>query len=76
MNLVYVVEEGPRVYVERINVRGNTRTQDRVIRREFDMAEGDAYNRVLVDRAERRLKNLGYFKDVKITTEPARRRTA
>jgi len=70
VNLVYVVEEGPRVYVERINVRGNTRTQDRVIRREFDMAEGDAYNRVLVDRAERRLKNLGYFKDVKITTEP------
>lgn len=70
VNLVYVVEEGPRVYVERINVRGNTRTQDRVIRREFDMSEGDAYNRVLVDRAERRLKNLGYFKNVKITTEP------
>ncbi|MCZ8316340.1 outer membrane protein assembly factor BamA [Phreatobacter sp.] len=70
VNLVYVVEEGPRVYVERINVRGNTRTQDRVIRREFDMAEGDAYNRVLVDRAERRLKNLGFFKDVRITTEP------
>jgi len=70
VNLVYVVEEGPRVYVERINVRGNTRTQDRVIRREFDMAEGDAYNRVLVDRAERRLKNLGFFKNVRITTEP------
>lgn len=70
VNLVYVVEEGPRVYVERINVRGNTRTQDRVIRREFDIAEGDAYNRVLVDRAERRLKNLGYFKNVRITTEP------
>jgi outer membrane protein insertion porin family len=70
VNLVYVVEEGPRVYVERINVRGNTRTQDRVIRREFDMAEGDAYNRVMVDRAERRLKNLGFFKNVKITTEP------
>lgn len=70
VNLVYVVEEGPRVYVERINVRGNTRTQDRVVRREFDIAEGDAYNRVLVDRAERRLKNLGYFKNVRITTEP------
>ncbi|WP_342778648.1 outer membrane protein assembly factor BamA [Phreatobacter stygius] len=70
VNLVYVVEEGPRVYVERINIRGNTRTQDRVVRREFDMAEGDAYNRVLVDRAERRLKNLGFFKNVKITTEP------
>jgi outer membrane protein insertion porin family len=70
VNLVYVVEEGPRVYVERINIRGNTRTQDRVIRREFDMAEGDAYNRVLVDRAERRLKNLGFFKNVRIATEP------
>ena len=46
------------------------RTRDYVIRREFDIAEGDAYNRVLVDRAERRLKNLAYFKTVKITTEP------
>jgi outer membrane protein insertion porin family len=70
VNLVYVVEEGPRAYIERINIRGNTRTQDRVVRREFDVAEGDAYNRVLVDRAERRLKNLGFFKNVKITTEP------
>src|SRR6185295_10017399 len=53
-----------------INIRGNTRTRDYVIRREFDIAEGDAYNRVLVDRAERRLKNLAYFKTVKITNEP------
>ncbi len=68
--LSYVVEQGSRVYVERINVRGNTRTRDYVVRREFDLGEGDAYNRVLVDRAERRLKNLGYFKSVKITTEP------
>ena len=68
--MVFVVEEGARAYIERINVRGNTRTRDYVIRREFDIAEGDAYNRVLVDRAERRLKNLGYFKTVKITTEP------
>ena len=51
-------------------MRGNTRTRDYVIRREFDIAEGDAYNRVLVDRAERRLKNLGFFKTVKIGTEP------
>ena len=68
--IVFVVEEGARAYIERINVRGNTRTRDYVIRREFDIAEGDAYNRVLVDRAERRLKNLGYFKTVKITNEP------
>ena len=70
VNLVFVVEEGQRAYIERINIRGNTRTRDYVIRREFDLAEGDAYNRVLVDRAERRLKNLAYFKTVKITTEP------
>jgi outer membrane protein insertion porin family len=70
ISIVFVVEEGARAYIERINLRGNTRTRDYVIRREFDIAEGDAYNRVLVDRAERRLKNLGYFKTVKITTEP------
>ncbi|HWP27798.1 MAG TPA: outer membrane protein assembly factor BamA [Xanthobacteraceae bacterium] len=70
VNLVYVVEDGPRLYIERINIRGNTRTRDYVIRREFDLAEGDAYNRALVDRAERRLKNLNFFKTVKITTEP------
>ncbi|MEW6449957.1 MAG: outer membrane protein assembly factor BamA [Pseudomonadota bacterium] len=70
INVSFVIEEGPRVYVERINVRGNTRTRDYVIRREFDLAEGDAYNRALVDRAERRLKNLNYFKTVKITNEP------
>jgi outer membrane protein insertion porin family len=70
INLGYVVEEGPRVYIERINVRGNTRTRDYVIRREFDLGEGDAYNKVLVDRAERRLNSLGYFKRVRITNEP------
>ena len=70
INIVFVVEEGPRVYIERIDIRGNTRTRDFVIRREFDIGEGDAYNRVLVDRAERRLRNLGYFKNVKILTEP------
>jgi outer membrane protein insertion porin family len=68
--LGFVIEEGPRVYVERINVRGNTRTREYVVRREFDLGEGDAYNRVLVDRAERRLKNLGFFKNVRITNEP------
>jgi outer membrane protein insertion porin family len=70
INVVFVVEEGPRAYIERIQIRGNDRTRDWVIRREFDIAEGDAYNRALIDRAERRLKNLNYFKTVKITTEP------
>jgi outer membrane protein insertion porin family len=70
VSIVFTVAEGPRQYIERINIKGNTRTRDYVIRREFDIAEGDAYNRALVDRAERRLKNLDYFKNVKITTEP------
>lgn len=70
INLAFVVEEGPRVYVERIVVRGNTRTRDYVIRREFELGEGDAYNRVLMDRAERRLNSLGFFKRVRIVNEP------
>ena len=70
VNIVFLVDESQRVYIERINIRGNTRTRDYVIRREFDLAEGDAYNRALVNRAERRLKNLNFFKTVKITPEP------
>jgi outer membrane protein insertion porin family len=70
VSIVFSVDEGPRTYIERINIRGNTRTRDYVIRREFDLSEGDAYNRALVDRAERRLKNLDFFKAVKIVTEP------
>jgi outer membrane protein insertion porin family len=64
------MEQGLRAYIERINIRGNTRTRDYVIRREFDIVEGDAYNRALIDRAERRIKNLNYFKTVRITNEP------
>src|SRR4051794_12310594 len=70
VTITFAVDEGPRTYIERINVRGNTRTRDYVIRREFDLSEGDAYNRALVDRAERRLKNLDFFKSVKIASEP------
>lgn len=70
VDVTFVVEEGPRTYIERINIKGNTRTRDYVIRREFDIVEGDPYNRALVDRAERRIKNLGFFKTVKITNEP------
>jgi outer membrane protein insertion porin family len=70
INLAFFVEEGARAYIERINIIGNTRTRDYVIRREFDLGEGDSYNRALIDRAERRLKNLGFFKTVKITNEP------
>lgn len=71
VDITYVVEEGPRVFIERINVRGNTRTQEEVIRRELDLGEGDAYNKVLLDRAERRLNNLGFFESVRISNEPS-----
>jgi outer membrane protein insertion porin family len=71
ISVSYIVEQGPRVYVERVNIRGNTRTRDYVIRRELELGEGDAYNKVLIDRAERRLNNLGFFKKVRITNEPS-----
>jgi outer membrane protein insertion porin family len=70
VGVTFVVDEGTRAYIERINIRGNTRTRDYVVRRELDMNEGDPYNRALIDRAERRVKNLNFFKSVKITNEP------
>jgi outer membrane protein insertion porin family len=70
IDLIYTIEQGKRLYVERIDIHGDTRTRDDVIRREFDFGEGDPYNPALVDRGERRLKALGYFKSVKITEQP------
>jgi outer membrane protein insertion porin family len=70
IDVAFVIDQGPRTYVERIDIHGNTRTRDYVIRREFDIAEGDPYNKTLIDRAERRLKNLNYFKTVKISRLP------
>lgn len=70
IGVAFVVDEGTRAYIERINIRGNTRTRDYVIRRELDINEGDPYNRALIDRAERRIKNLNFFKSVKVTNEP------
>ena len=70
IDVAFTIDQGPRTYVERIDIHGNTRTRGYVIRREFDIAEGDAYNKTLIDRAERRLKNLNYFKTVKISTRP------
>ncbi|WP_245257672.1 outer membrane protein assembly factor BamA [Hyphomicrobium zavarzinii] len=68
--LTYIVDEGPRIYIERINISGNLRTKDHVIRREFRLAEGDAYNPLLVDRAKKRLNGLGFFKSVDIKRRP------
>jgi len=70
ISITYLVEQGPRVYIERIDISGNIRTQDYVIRREFRLSEGDAYNRLLVDSARRRLKALGIFKNVRVKVEP------
>lgn len=70
IDMSFVIDQGPRSYIERIDIHGNTRTKDYVIRREFDIAEGDAYNQTMADRAQRRLKGLNYFKNVKITTRP------
>ena len=70
IDLTFEVNEGPRVYVERINIKGNTRTLDKVIRREIRIAEGDAFNRVLVDRSRARIRSLGYFGEVEIEEKP------
>jgi outer membrane protein insertion porin family len=70
INLIYTIDAGKRLYVERVDIHGNTSTRDDVIRREFEFVEGDAYNRALIDRGERRLKQLGYFKTVKIGSQP------
>jgi len=66
----FQIVEGPRVYVERIDIVGNNRTIDPVIRRELLLSEGDAYNRVLVDRSKVKVKALGFFKDVDIEQLP------
>ena len=65
----YMVDQGERAYVERIEVRGNTRTRDYVIRREFDFSEGDAFNQGMIARAKKRLEALGYFTTVNVTTQ-------
>ncbi len=63
MGVTFVIGEAPRVYVERIDVNGNTLTQDKVVRREFRLAEGDAFNSVQVKRSTNRIKSLGYFQE-------------
>ncbi len=68
--ITYQVDEGPRVYIDRIDIVGNSRTKDHVIRREFRLVEGDAYNPLLVDRAKKRLQGLGLFKTVEVKRTP------
>jgi outer membrane protein insertion porin family len=68
-NLTYVIKPGPRVYVERINITGNVRTLDEVVRREFRVKEGDPYNTAKLQRTEQRINNLGFFEKVEIKNE-------
>lgn len=70
ISVIYLVDEGTRAYIERIEIRGNTRTRDYVVRREFDLSEGDAFNQVLVRRAKKRLEALKFFSAVDISTQP------
>ncbi len=70
INIVYRIKEGPRVYIERININGNTRTLDKVVRREFRLVEGDAYNKVLINRSRARIRGLGFFSEVEVEEEP------
>jgi len=63
MNIKFVINEAPRVYVEQVNVNGNTLTQDKVVRREFRIGEGDAFNSLAVKRSTARINSLGYFQE-------------
>ncbi len=67
VDLVFKLREGPRVYIERIDIVGNTTTLDYVIRREMELVEGDAFNRVLLDRSKNRIRALRFFEEVEIT---------
>jgi outer membrane protein insertion porin family len=70
VDIVYDVSEGPRIFVERINISGNETTIDEVIRREMKLAEGDAFNQDLLKKSEQNLKDLDYFDKVKVTNTP------
>lgn len=69
-SLTFEIKPGPRVYVDRINITGNVRTLDEVVRREFRLKEGDPYNSAKLERTEQRLNNLGYFEQVSVENEP------
>lgn len=71
INLTYDIQEGPRVFIERIDISGNVRTLDKVIRREFRLVEGDAFNTARLRRTRQRIQNLGYFSRVDIRTVPS-----
>ncbi|TIT89098.1 MAG: outer membrane protein assembly factor BamA, partial [Mesorhizobium sp.] len=61
ISVVYTIDQGAKAYIERIEIRGNQRTRDYVVRREFEVSEGDAFNQILIQRAKKRLEALDYF---------------
>ncbi len=71
VDVTYVIKEGPKVYVNKIDITGNSRTLDSVIRREFRLAEGDPFNTSQLKRSKQRIEDLGYFKKVDIKQERA-----
>ncbi len=74
-NVTFEIVEGPEVYVERINIAGNVRSQDKILRREIPLHEGDLYTLQKRDRARQKLVNLGYFEKVDVTTQPGSDKT-
>jgi len=75
VNVTLEIVEGPVVYVERINISGNLRSEDKILRREVPMVEGDMYTLQKMQRARQRLINLGYFDMVNVTTAPGSDKT-
>jgi outer membrane protein insertion porin family len=71
VNVVYNIRQGPRVYVDRIEITGNTRTLDKVIRREFTLVEGDAFNTAKLRRSQQRIRDLNFFSKVDVTNVPS-----
>jgi outer membrane protein insertion porin family len=70
VNVQFVVQEARKVYINKINIHGNVKTREKVIRREFKVAEGDLYNQAKVERSEQRLRNLDYFETVRVGLKP------
>ncbi|MBC7906503.1 MAG: outer membrane protein assembly factor BamA, partial [Rhodospirillaceae bacterium] len=71
VSITYDIAEGPRVYVERIDITGNVRTLDKVIRREFKLVEGDAFNTAKLRRSRQRIKDLNFFEKAEVTNVPS-----
>ncbi len=70
IDITFVIDETPRVFVERIDINGNVRTLDKVIRREILMVEGDPFNRSKLARSEQRIRDLNFFENVKVDVKP------